>query len=155
MQPIGLKSDDVSLGIPPTGLAWAGLWCFVYLQDSYFNLYLVRTRTLFRFYCYFGSLYCIFVLDSVSRCCIYVLLWVPSRTIVMLSQFHPHNVCVATCMLCLVGVLGSLLCRFGGNAQIYIVPIPRRYMFHMHLFDLIVRADGYCGLQSLGWQGCL
>ena len=41
----------------------------------------------------------------------------------MLSQFHPHNVCVATCTLCLVGVLGSLLCGFGGNAQIYIVPI--------------------------------
>ena len=33
----------------------------------------------------------------------------------MLSQFHPHNVCVVTCTLCLVGVLRSLLCGFGGN----------------------------------------
>ena len=45
----------------------------------------------------------------------------------MLSQFHPHNMCVAMCTLCLVGVLRSLLCGLGGSAQIYIVPILGRY----------------------------
>ena len=67
-----------------------------------------------RFRCYLALCIVSFVLDSVSHC-IYVLLWVPSRIVVILSQLHPHNVCVATCTLCLVAVLGSLLCGFGGN----------------------------------------
>ena len=38
------------------------------------------------------------------------LLWILSWTVVMLSQFHPHNAHVSACTLCLVGVLRSLLC---------------------------------------------
>ena len=48
--------------------------------------------------------------------------------------------CVATCTLCLVGVLGSLLCGFGCNAQVCIVPISGRYKLSVvrnHFVDLV------------------
>ena len=79
LQTSGWKSDDVSLGIPP---AWPrqGLDAIGYLQDSYFNLYLVCSRTLFCFLpLLFGSLYCIScILDSLESCCIsfLLLLWI-------------------------------------------------------------------------------
>ena len=45
---------------------------------------LVRSRMLFASIVILDLCIVSFVLDSVSRCYIYVLLWVPSRTIVML-----------------------------------------------------------------------
>ena len=106
MQPTGLKTDDVSLGIPLArlGLGRDMVPSFIFRTLSPICILSVVGRyplpLLFLDLCIVSL-----ALDSVSRCCIYVLLWVPSRTVVMLSQFHPHNVCVATCTLCLVGVL--------------------------------------------------
>ena len=109
-------------------MAWAGIWCLRLSSGLLVHIcILVRSRMLFASIVILDLCIVSFVLDSVSRCCIYDLLWVPSRTVVMLSQFHPHNVCVATCTLCLVGVLGSLLRGFGWSPKVCIVPILGRY----------------------------
>jgi hypothetical protein len=65
-------------------------------------------------YVWFGSLYVFVFLTrwSLRGYIIYILLWVPSWTCVMLLPwFHPPNVYVATCTICLVGVSKATSCE--------------------------------------------
>ena len=55
----------------------------------------------------------------------------------MLSQFHPHNVHVSTCTLCLVGDLKSLLCGF------------RRERLNLHSTDFRASQSGIRALVSI------
>ena len=90
MQPTGLKSDDVSLGIhlARLGLGRDMVPLLIFRTLSPICILSVVRR-------YFSSVAILdlcnvsFALDSVSRCCIYVLLWVPSRTVVMIITIPP------------------------------------------------------------------
>jgi hypothetical protein len=58
---------------------------------------------------------CIVYLDSwlvESSWLLYILLWVPSWTCVTVAtRFHPHNMYVSMCTLCLVGISKATSCR--------------------------------------------
>ena len=139
MQSTGLKSDDVSLGIPP---AWLGRdmapllifrtlspICILSVVGYYFLLPLS-----------FESLYCIIcILTRSSRCCIFIFCCICGciGTVVMLSQFHPHNAHVSACTLCLVGDLKSLLCGF------------RRERLNLHSTDFRASQSGIRALVSI------
>ena len=77
-------------------------------------MHLIRSRILFCFRCLLNLCIVYCILTRSSRCCNYIFCCICGciGTFVMLSQFHPHNVHVSTCTLCLVGDLKSLLCGF-------------------------------------------
>jgi hypothetical protein len=98
--------DDVSKVTLP---AWPGqgygrlLGPFVFLSvlGYYFALCMISI-----FVCIFGS----WLVESLQL--YYILLWVPPWTCVtLLSWFHPYNVCVETCIFCLVVRLQSDIVR--------------------------------------------
>ena len=135
----GLKSDDVSLGIPP---AWLGRdmapslifgtlspICILSVVGYYFASVVIRIFVLYHLYLdsFESLLYYIF-------CCICGCI----ENVVMLSQFDPHNAHVSACTLCLVGDLKLLLCGFrrdrlnllstdfrASHMSTYIRPVPQ------------------------------